>query len=221
VTFRAHYLERVATRRAELSAEITRLLPTQRSIVWEVGSGHGHFLVRYAAEHPEKFCVGVDLITDRLERGDRKRNRAALGNCHFIRAEAREFLNALPPQVKFEEVWVLFPDPWPKARHNKNRLLKPPFFEAIGARSAPGARFFFRTDHADYFEEVLRFFGKGEIPTWAIDANAQWPLEQQTVFQARAPSYQSLVAVRTTHPARSIEVLAPGQPPRASPTSPA
>ena len=78
-------------------------------MVWEIGCGHGHFLVRYAELFPAKFCVGVDLILDRLERSGRKRDRARLDNCHFLRAEAREFLLSLPPGITFEEIWVLFP----------------------------------------------------------------------------------------------------------------
>lgn len=218
MAFRPDFLQVIASRRAALREELARLFPRPQPIVWEIGCGHGHFLVCYASEFPGKRCVGVDIITDRLERGGRKRDRAKLANCEFVRAEAREFLNALPAGVTFDEVWILFPDPWPKARHNKNRLLKPPFFDAIAARAPEGARFYFRTDHAEYFSEVERFFSKGLIETWRVEPGAAWPLEQETVFQARAPAYHSLVAVRTGRPARAVEVFAPGLPPRAEPT---
>ncbi|HET7535917.1 MAG TPA: SAM-dependent methyltransferase [Candidatus Didemnitutus sp.] len=215
--FKPEYLETIARRRAALQTEVSALFPAPRSIVWEIGCGHGHFLVRYAHENPRKFCVGVDLIIDRLERSGRKRDRAQLGNCHFLRAEAREFFNVLPSGVTFEEVWVLFPDPWPKARHNKNRLLKPEFFEAIASRAGEDARFYFRTDHLEYFREVEAMMP--EVRTWRVEPSGHWPLEQETVFQARAPSYHSLVAVRTSHPARAVELVAPGLPPPAAPKS--
>lgn len=219
MTFKPEFLARVAERRAELQRTLGALLPAPRAIVWEVGCGHGHFLVRYAAEHPGKFCVGVDIILDRLARSGRKRDRAQLANCHFVRAEAREFFNALPAGITFEEIWVLFPDPWPKARHNKNRLLKADFFNAIASRAGEGARFYFRTDHEEYFREVEGTVAT--LPTWRRDPAAPWPLEQETVFQARAPSYHSLVAVRTSHPAPAVELAGPGQPPPAAPRSPA
>lgn len=221
VAFKPEFLETIAQRRAALRAEVGALLPAPRAIVWEIGCGHGHFLVRYAQEFPAKFCVGVDIRLERLERSGRKRDRARLGNCHFVRAEAREFLHALPAGVTFAEIWVLFPDPWPKARHNKNRLLKPEFFEAVAARAGEGARLFFRTDHREYFREVEGFFAAGDVPAWRRDPAAAWPLEQETVFQSRAPSYHSLVAVRTSHPARPVGIVAPGLPPPAAPTSPA
>lgn len=218
---RPEFLATIAQRRADLRAQLAQLHPAPRPIVWEIGCGHGHFLVRYAQEFPAKFCVGVDLRLERLARSGKKRDRAQLPNCHFIRAEAREFLHALPAGVTFAEIWILFPDPWPKARHHKNRLLKPEFFAAVAARAGEGARLFFRTDHRDYFAEVHDFFARGEIPTWRLDPAAPWLLEHETVFQARAPAYHSLVAVRTSHPATPATPVAPGLPPPAAPTSPA
>ena len=219
VGYKPEFLVTIAQRRSVLRAELSALLPTPRPIIWEIGCGHGHFLVRYAELFPAKFCVGVDLILDRLERSGKKRDRAQLANCHFIRAEAREFLHTLAPGVTFEEIWILFPDPWPKARHNKNRLLKPEFFEAIAGRAGEGARFYFRTDHLDYFTEVEGIVAG--LQTWRRDPAAPWPLEQETVFQARATAYHSLVLIRTTHPATPVELVAPGLPPPTTPTSPA
>lgn len=217
--YRPEFLDVIARRRAALRADVAALLPAPRAIVWEIGCGHGHFLVRYAHEFPGKFCVGVDIRLERLARSDRKRTRAGLDNCHFLRTEAREFLHALPPGVVFEEIWVLFPDPWPKARHHKNRLLKPEFFEAVAARAGEGARFYFRTDHAEYFHEVETALA--DLTTWRTERGGAWPSEPETVFQARAPAYHSLVAVRTSRPARPVEVVAPGLPPPTAPKSPA
>jgi len=216
-TFKPEFLADIAQRRAALQAEVDALLPAPRPIVWEIGSGHGHFLVRYAQENPAKFCIGVDISLERFGRSHRKRSRAGLANCHFLRAEAREFFNALPSGITFEEIWVLFPDPWPKARHNKNRLLKAEFFDAVASRAGEGARLYFRTDHVDYFREVEATVAA--LQTWRRDPAPAWPFEHETVFQARAPSYHSLVAVRTSHPARPVELVAPGLPPRGAPTS--
>lgn len=188
------FVEHVTQRRAALRAELTALLPSDASIVLEIGSAHGHFLVRYAGEHPQKICLGVDLRGERIERAKRKAERAKLPNCHFIRAEARELIGCLPEGVTFAEVWVLFPDPWPKKRHHKNRLLQPEFFDFLAPWTRPGARLYFRTDYGEYFSEVAAFLPG--LKTWQPDPAAPWPLEHETIFQARAPSYQSLVAVR-------------------------
>jgi len=220
VDFKPEFVQLIAQRRSALRAELAAILPRPQPIVWEVGCGHGHFLERYSAEFPLRLCLGVDLSSERIARAVRKAQRVKSGNCHFVRAEALEFLHALPAGVTFEEVWVLFPDPWPKKRHHKNRLMQPDFFEAIASRAGEGARLYFRTDHGEYFQSVRDFLPS--LRTWQPGpADAVWPLEHQTVFQARAPSYQSLVAVRTSHPATAIRKAAPGLPPPAVPTSPA
>lgn len=193
------FVEHVAQRRAALQAELAAFIPTGASIVLEIGSGHGHFLAHYAMEFPDRLCVGVDLRGERVDRARRKAGRAKLARCHFVRAEARELIECLPAGVTFAEVWVLFPDPWPKKRHHKNRLLQPAFFEFLAAWMGEGSRLYFRTDYAGYFHEVAALLP--DLRTWRRDLAAPWPLELETVFQARAPSYQSLVAVRTADPA--------------------
>ncbi len=215
LTYKPEFLARITERRAALRVELAALLPAPRAITWEIGSGHGHFLVQYASAFPEKFCVGVDIIRDRLNRSGKKRDRAKLANCHFVQAEAREFFDALPAGVTLQEIWVLFPDPWPKKRHHKNRILQAEFLEALARRAGEGTRLYFRTDHAGYFNAVAALIP--ELKTWRVDPAAPWPLEQETVFQARAPAYQSLVAVRTSHPARPAETTAPRPPPPVGP----
>lgn len=189
------FVEHVAQRQASLRSALAALLPSDAAIVLEIGSAHGHFLVRYAGENPDKLCVGVDLRGERVERALRKAGRATLTNCHFIRAEARELIECLPAGVSLAEVWVLFPDPWPKKRHHKNRLLQPAFFDFLAPRTRTGARLYFRTDYDEYYREVAAFLPT--LTTWRPDPSAVWPMEHETVFQARAPSYQSLVAERT------------------------
>ncbi|HVT74149.1 MAG TPA: methyltransferase domain-containing protein [Lacunisphaera sp.] len=219
MVFRPEFLALIAGRRAALRQELAGLLPAGGSMVWEIGCGHGHFLARYAAENPGRLCCGVDISGPRLERARRKAARARLANCHFLQAEAREFLNSLPAGVTVAETWVLFPDPWPKKRHHKNRILQPAFFEALAGRAPPGARLYFRTDHAEYHDTVADLVR--QLSTWRLEPDAPWPLEHETVFQALADRFYSLVAVRTSHPARPIETTAPGLPPPATPTSPA
>lgn len=215
VTYQSEFLARITERRAALRAELASLLPAAQALAWEIGSGHGHFLVQFAQAFPAKFCVGVDIIRDRLHRSGKKRDRAQLTNCHFVQAEAREFLDALPAGVTLQEIWVLFPDPWPKKRHHKNRILQADFLEALAARAGEGTPLYFRTDHAGYFGAVAALLV--ELKTWRLAPSAPWPWEQETVFQARAPAYQSLVAIRTSHPARSVETTAPRPPPPVGP----
>lgn len=182
-----------------LRALLPSLLAERSRITLEIGSGHGHYLNGYAAAFPQKFCVGIDVLLDRWERSERKRDRAQLKNLVFVRADAADFFAALPPKVLLEEVFMLFPDPWPKRRHHKNRLIQPPVLSFLASRAVPGCRFYFRTDHAEYFAAAKQTVA--EHPDWQLEPDAPWPFELPTVFQNRATSYQSWVATRRAFPA--------------------
>lgn len=181
-------------RRAALREDLVTLFARPGPAVLEIGSGHGHFLTAYARAHPGSFCTGVDLMSDRVRRATKKRDRAALTNLAFLRAEAMEFLHCLPPRAQFQQVFVLFPDPWPKKRHHKNRLLSPAFFDALAACCSTGADFYFRTDYEPYFEEARETIARH--PHWKVREGAAWPFEKSTVFQQRATLYFSLVVER-------------------------
>lgn len=133
-------------------------------------------------------------MSDRVRRATKKRDRAGLQNLAYLRADAMEFLECLPPGALFQRVFVLFPDPWPKKRHHKNRLLRPEFFDTIATRCATGADFYFRTDYEPYFLEVKETIECH--PGWKLRDAAAWPFEEATVFQQRASIYFSLAAER-------------------------
>jgi tRNA (guanine-N7-)-methyltransferase len=189
----AEYRATIASRQQQLREALARILPLRAEFVWELGSGHGHFLTAYAAAHPEKLCIGVDIVGERVERAIRKRDRGQLPNLHFLRAEARLFLETLPPGAALAEVFILFPDPWPKMRHQKHRIIQPAFLQAIAERATPQTRLFFRTDYTPYFEEALATINAH--PAWQRLEEA-WPFEFETVFQSRAPKFHSLIARR-------------------------
>lgn len=181
-------------RRADVQSQLAAILHgASGPLVWEIGSGHGHFLTAYAAAHPDRTCIGVDQESARVERAIRKRDRAQLPNLHFVRSEAKLFLEALPAETCFDHVFVLFPDPWPKSRHHKHRLIQIEFLQALARHAAPSCTFCFRTDHAAYFASAR--LAVAESRGWKL-SDEPWPFEFETVFQNRAASFESLVARR-------------------------
>jgi tRNA (guanine-N7-)-methyltransferase len=185
----------VQRRQTALAETLRGLVAPKLALVWEVGCGHGHFLTAFANAHRENLCIGVDIVRDRIERANRKANRAKLPNLRFVLAEAQEFLAQLPEGAKFSSVFVLFPDPWPKRRHHKNRIMQTAFLDSIAERAGEGTRIYFRTDFEPYFAEVLAVVAAH--PGWAR-VDEPWPFEVETVFQARAAKYFSLVARHQT-----------------------
>lgn len=151
------YLASVEARKAILSATLAEVLRTDCMFkTLEIGSGHGDFLVSYAQRYPERFCFGIDLITQRVGKSNRKAQRLALANCQFLKARAEELLDCLPDQWLWNEVLIFYPDPWPKKRHHKHRLLQAPFLSQLARTVTPGACIHFETDDVDYFEAVCQ-----------------------------------------------------------------
>ena len=108
-----------ASRLAALRAALAVALRAPRArFVFEIGCGNGHFLNAYAAAHPDQLCLGVDLRQERIAKALRKRDRAGLRNLHFLRCEAHDFLRELPANAQLLDIYILFPDPWPKKRHH-------------------------------------------------------------------------------------------------------
>lgn len=128
-----------ASRLAALRAEFAMLWQTwPTEITLEIGCGHGHFLNAYAQAHPDEHCLGLDLLADRIARAQKKARRAGLTNLAFFHAEARLLLEALPAPVRLGRIFILFPDPWPKRRHHKNRIMQPEFLQTLATRAGQG-----------------------------------------------------------------------------------
>jgi tRNA (guanine-N7-)-methyltransferase len=177
-----------------LRRTLAEIIPPSDRFVWEVGCGHGHFLTAYATAHPDQTCIGIDITSDRIVRADRKRERAKLKNLRFIRADADDFLAVMPERARFTSIFILFPDPWPKRRHHKNRVVREAFLTAAAARSGKGVGLHFRTDHDPYFKDVGAAIRAH--PDWTESDSSVFPFEEPTVFQKRASRHFTLVAMR-------------------------
>ncbi|MBM3853544.1 MAG: tRNA (guanosine(46)-N7)-methyltransferase TrmB [Verrucomicrobia bacterium] len=185
------YATLLAARRKELQSALAGIFCPARDFVCEIGCGHGHFLTAFAEKHPDALCVGVDLVEERLARAGRKRDRAGLTNLHFLRAEASFFLESLPPGARIAALFILFPDPWPKLRHHKHRILRADFLNAVAAHASAGCRLHFRTDYRPYFDDARTVIANHPRWQWV---DAPWPFECETVFQQRVGSFSSFIA---------------------------
>ncbi len=188
------HLKHVENRKSLLKQQLEELFVEAQSIVLEIGCGHGHWLTDYAADHSEEICLGIDIIGDRIERANRKATRARLANVHFLKAEAMELLELLPESVTIKSSFILFPDPWPKKRHWKNRIMNPDFLGLLADRCLAKATLHFRTDHADYFEWTESM--TETLERWRVAPDEKWPFERETVFQARAETFQSMILAK-------------------------
>ena len=96
-----------------------------------------------------------------------------------------------PLNIKIRNIFILFPDPWPKKRHHKRRLIQNEFLDLLKLHVCDKSLVYFRTDHLDYFKWTEEKFQNSQ--NWKIIGD-KWPFEHETFFQNLLPNYKSLVA---------------------------
>jgi len=121
----------------------------------EIGCGAGETLVALAARHPENDYLGVEVYRPGLGRLLRDIAAAALVNVRVFVDDAAEVLAERVPDQALSGAYLFFPDPWPKSRHHKRRLIQPPFATLLREKLRPHGRVFVATDWEDYALHIL------------------------------------------------------------------
>jgi tRNA (guanine-N7-)-methyltransferase len=107
-----------------------------------------------AAHFPERDFLGVERLLGRARKVGRKLVRNRLENGRVLRLESRYVVEWLLPEDSVSRLHLLCPDPWPKVRHHRRRLVQAEFLNAVQRVLVPGGEFLFMTDHPEYFEWV-------------------------------------------------------------------
>lgn len=121
----------------------------------EIGCYLGKNLIDFATQFPTLRWLGLDITYKRVAKTGAKIHKAHLPNAHVALCDAREWIRTVPHNT-LAGVCVFFPDPWEKKKRRKHRLLQESFLKDLLACLSPSGFFWFKTDHPDYFEEVLQ-----------------------------------------------------------------
>jgi tRNA (guanine-N7-)-methyltransferase len=138
--------------------DLAKLFPKAQPLEVELGCGDASFIAEYAARHRERNFIGVERLLGRIRKLDRKGRRAGLTNLRGVRIECAYFLEYLLPPHSATALHVYFPDPWPKKKHRKNRLINERFPELARSVLVSNGIVYLRTDDADYFEQMKSVF---------------------------------------------------------------
>jgi len=138
--------------------DLARLFPTDQPLEVELGSGDASFLAEYARLHPGHNFIGVERLLGRMRKLDRKGRRAGLTNLRGVRIEISYFLEYLLPLRSAAALHIYFPDPWPKRKHRRHRLINERFPVLARQALAPGGTVYLRTDDEDYFQQMVTVF---------------------------------------------------------------
>jgi tRNA (guanine-N7-)-methyltransferase len=154
--------------------------------ILEIGFGMGETTARIAADHPENDYLGVEVHLPGVGSLLKRVAELGLANVRVIRHDALEVVGRMIPEASLDGVHVFFPDPWPKKRHHKRRLLQPGFVALLASRLKPGGYLHAATDWEDYAQQMLEVLS-GE-PHLANTASGYAPRpahRPQTKFENR------------------------------------
>jgi tRNA (guanine-N7-)-methyltransferase len=157
-------------------------------LVLEIGFGGGEHLVTQASAHPERRFIGVEPFLNGVASCLRHVEESGVTNVRLHQGDAREVIARLPDAC-LELCYILFPDPWPKARHHKRRLIQPEFLSELARVLKPGAEVRFATDWANYASWTLWHFTRDARFVWtaerAEDWRKPWPGHVTTRYEAK------------------------------------
>ena len=139
--------------------DLPTIFGNRRPVELEIGTGKGTFLLARAAARAELNFLGIEWAKAYCSYAADRVRRAGLTNVRMVRTEALQFLQRCLGDACLWRVHVYFPDPWPKRRHHRRRLIQTPFLFEVRRVLRPGGQLIVVTDHAAYFrhiQQVLR-----------------------------------------------------------------
>jgi tRNA (guanine-N7-)-methyltransferase len=138
--------------------DLAQVFGRRAPVVAEVGFGMGETTARIAAANPQVDYLGIEVHAPGVGSLLKQVGEAGLTNVRIVQHDAVEVMREMVPPASLDAIHVFFPDPWPKKRHHKRRLLQPAFVSLAASRLVPGGIFHVATDWEEYAHEVLAVF---------------------------------------------------------------
>ena len=129
----------------------------------EIGSGKGSFLLAQARAYPERNYLGIERTLRYWRFAADRFRRHGLKNALMVHGDAREMVSEVLVDSSVSEFHIYFPDPWPKTRHQRRRLVQPDVVELMARRLSARGRLQVVTDHTDYFEQIQRVIRESSL----------------------------------------------------------
>lgn len=149
------------------------LAPGAAEVWLEIGFGGGEHMAAQAARRPDILVLGAEPFLNGVASALRHIEALGLTNVRLHPGDARDLMAALPDAC-LDRMFILFPDPWPKTRHHKRRLVGPAFAAEASRLLKPGARLRFATDWADYADQAIEALGGCADLTWLAERPGDW-----------------------------------------------
>lgn len=171
-----------AAQLADLDSAFGRQAPR----ILEIGFGMGETTAHIAAQHPQHDFLGVEVHTPGVGALCKQIVERELGNVRIIQHDAVEVVRDMLGEATLDGIHIFFPDPWHKKRHNKRRLIQPPFVALLASRLKPGGYLHCATDWEDYAIQMLEVLsGEPTLANTAADYAPRPAYRPQTKFETR------------------------------------
>lgn len=166
--------------------DLERLFGRAAPRILEIGFGMGETTAAIAHERPENDYLGVEVHTPGVGSLLARIAELQLGNVRIIQHDAVEVLEHMIGRDTLDGVHIFFPDPWPKKRHHKRRLIQPPLVALLASKMKPGARLHACTDWEDYAKQMLEVLVAQPALSNTASGYAERPdARPQTKFERR------------------------------------
>lgn len=156
----------------DLAAGFPRVAPLEV----DLGCGDGTFLVAMAERFPERNFLGIERLFGRVSSACGRAARQAADNVRILRVETAYAVEYLLPPASVATAHLLFPDPWPKQRHHRRRLVTARFLAALHRAFVLGGRFHVATDQADYFTTIRELAADSALREEPVAPEESFPL---------------------------------------------
>ncbi|HSE84325.1 MAG TPA: tRNA (guanosine(46)-N7)-methyltransferase TrmB [Thermodesulfobacteriota bacterium] len=146
-----------------LPLDISEVFGNKGEAALEIGFGEGDFLIEMAKRKTDWNLIGIEIKRKRFKKAVKKTEKENLQNLRLLHMDAKIAVEEVFSLNTFSEVYINFPDPWPKDRHKKHRIINPVFLERLAKIMKPEAVLEIASDHEEYILNILETFSKTEF----------------------------------------------------------
>lgn len=162
----SHWAEWVAQTGAPF--DFARMFGNDRPVILEIGYGMGDSLAQNALSRPDENFLGIEVHLPGVGNLLALMEEKGIGNLRLVRRDAAEVLRENIPDGSLDGVQIFFPDPWPKKRHHKRRLIQREFADLLAQKVKAGGRLRLATDWEDYAAQMLEVLSNA--PNWGNES---------------------------------------------------
>ncbi len=187
-------LEHVLEFAPEFKGKWGEVFHNRQALTLELGCGRGELSLGLAQLFPDQNFIGIDKKADRLWFGGKGVVEMALPNIRFLRLPIERIVECFAPQ-EVDEIWITFPDPFPRRRDEKRRLFSPRFLDLYRQILKPGALLHLKTDSEDLFEYAVTLLDKQHITVEEI---------KRDLYQNDPTTLDPILLIQTTYEKRHL-----------------